>query len=320
MSDMSVAANRPVNWNVIFASARQRDVIEEKLAASDFAAERGGRVLALTSPMPAETRLNFESGFVLDALHGWAEPMALAPAEKIAYLSDPARRAELNELANQSKAFRGLARWERMRVGEVWKDENKHFEGRTIGEIAEERGVTPFDALCDLVIADDLKTGLYPRAGGTDDESWEYRGELWHDERTIIGASDAGAHLDLLATFNYSTSLLQSSRERQTISLEEAVHQLTDVPASLYGLTKRGRLEAGWHADVAVFDPDQVAPSPTEVRADLPGGAWRIYGQADGMKHVFVNGAEVVQGREFTDERPGTLLRAGRDTHGAAIR
>ena len=104
-----------------------------------------------------------------------------------------------------------------------------------------------------------------------------FRGELWGDERTVIGASDAGAHLDLLATFNYSTSLLESVRTRKLIDLPSAIQQLSDVPAQLYGLTERGRIEEGYHADIAVFDADSVAPSATEVREDLPGGAWRIY-------------------------------------------
>jgi N-acyl-D-aspartate/D-glutamate deacylase len=320
LTDMSHAANRQLNWNVVFPTARQRDVIEEKLRASDYAAERGARVIALTAPMPPETRLNFESGFVLDALDGWAEPMALDVQAKKELLSDPVRRAALNDAAQNSKTFRGLARWERIRVGETWKDEHRHLEGQTIGQIAEETGKTPFDALCDLVVADELKTGLYPPPGGTDDDSWAYRAELWHDERTIVGASDAGAHLDLLATFNFSTSLLESSRIRSSITLAEAIRQLTDVPARTYGLTDRGRLSEGWHADITVFDPSEVAPSPTEVREDLPGGAWRLYGQAEGIKHVFVNGTEVVTGKEFCEARPGTLLRAGRDTQGVPVR
>jgi hypothetical protein len=52
----------------------------------------------------------------------------------------------------------------------------------------------------------------------------------------------------------------------------------------------------------------------------LPGGAWRLYGQAEGIKHVFVNGTEVVTGKEFCEARPGTLLRAGRDTQGVPVR
>lgn len=314
LADMSVAADRPLNWNVIFANGRHRDVIDQKLAASNYAARQGGRVVALTAPMPAVSRLCFESGFLLDTLAGWAEPMALPPSEKMKLLADPQRRAELNDLAQQPSAFRGVARWERLTVGEVTKPELAHLEGRTIGEIADAQGTTPWDALCDLVVADDLKTGLYPRAAGDDPDSWTMREELWNDDRCVIGASDAGAHLDFLATFNYSTYLLAAARDREMLELEDAIHKLTDIPARLYGLAGRGRLAEGWHADVVVFDPDAVAPKPIEVREDLPGGAWRLYGEAEGVDTVLINGEVAVRDGAFTDARPGTLLRAGRDT------
>ena len=314
LTDMSVAADRPLNWNVIFANARQADVIEEKLQASNYAARQGGRVIALTAPMPAESRLCFESGFLLDTLHGWAGPMALPNQEKTALLADPVRRAKLNEDAQQPSAFRGIARWERLTVGEVKKDELKHFEGRSIGDIAEELGQTPWDALCEIVVADELKTGLYPPAAGDNDESWALRQALWNDDRCLIGASDAGAHLDFLATFNYSTYLLAAARDKKLMSLEAAVHKLTDVPARLYGLKHRGRIEQGWWADLVLFDPEKVAPEEIEVREDLPGGAWRLYGEAVGVRHVFINGEQAVADGQFTDSRPGTLLRSGRDT------
>tara|TARA_B100001245_G_scaffold31234_3_gene20107 strand:- start:2361 stop:3596 length:1236 start_codon:yes stop_codon:yes gene_type:complete len=314
LTDMSVAADRPLNWNVIFANARQADVIEEKLQASNYAARQGGRVIALTAPMPAESRLCFESGFLLDTLHGWAGPMALPNQEKTALLADPVRRAKLNEDAQQPSAFRGIARWERLTVGEVKKDELKHLEGRSIGDIAEELGHTPWDALCEIVVADELKTGLYPPAAGDNDESWALRQALWNDDRCLIGASDAGAHLDFLATFNYSTYLLAAARDKKLMSLEAAVHKLTDVPARLYGLKHRGRIEQGWWADLVLFDPEKVAPEEIEVREDLPGGAWRLYGEAVGVRHVFINGEQAVADGQFTDSRPGTLLRSGRDT------
>ena len=314
LTDMSVAADRPLNWNVIFANARQADVIEEKLQASNYAARQGGRVIALTAPMPAESRLCFESGFLLDTLHGWAGPMALPNQEKTALLADPVRRAKLNEDAQQPSAFRGIARWERLTVGEVKKDELKHLEGRLIGDIAQELGQTPWDALCEIVVADELKTGLYPPAAGDNDESWALRQSLWNDDRCLIGASDAGAHLDFLATFNYSTYLLAAARDKKLMSLEAAVHKLTDVPARLYGLKHRGRIEQGWWADLVLFDPEKVAPEEIEVREDLPGGAWRLYGEAVGVRHVFINGEQAVADGQFTDSRPGTLLRSGRDT------
>ncbi|HJL99318.1 MAG: amidohydrolase family protein [Acidimicrobiales bacterium] len=314
LTDMSVAADRPLNWNVIFANARQADIIEEKLQASDFAAEQGGRVIALTAPMPAESRLCFESGFLLDTLHGWSEPMALPNEEKLALLSDPERRNELNEDAQKPSAFRGVARWERLTVGEVTKEDLKHLEGRTIGDIAEEWGKTPWEVLCEIVVEDDLKTGLYPPAAGDNEESWALRQALWNDDRCLIGASDAGAHLDFLATFNYSTYLLAAARDRNLLSLESAVQKLTDVPARLYGLKDRGRIEEGWCADLVIFDADNVAPAEIEVREDLPGGAWRLYSEAVGVHHVFINGEQAVLDGQFTDARPGTLLRSGRDT------
>lgn len=314
LTDMSVAADKPLNWNVIFVNARQADLIEEKLQASDFAAQQGGRVIALTAPMPAESRLSFESGFLLDTLHGWLEPMALSNQQKLDLLSDPERRNKLNEDAQKPSAFRGVARWERLTVGEVSKEDLKHLEGRTIGDIAGELGKTPWETLCEIVVEDDLKTGLYPPAAGDNEESWALRQQLWNDERCLIGASDAGAHLDFLATFNYSTYLLAAARDRNLLSLESAVQKLTDVPARLYGLKDRGRIEDGWCADLVVFDPEKVAPADIEVREDLPGGAWRLYSEAIGVHHVFINGEQAVLDGQFTDARPGTLLRSGRDT------
>ena len=314
LTDMSVAADRPLNWNVIFANARQADVIQEKLRASDFAAQQGGRVIALTAPMPAESRLSFESGFLLDTLHGWSEPMALSNEEKLALLSDPERRNELNENAQKPSAFRGVARWERLTVGEVAKQDLKHLEGRSIGDIAEELGKTPWEALCEIVVEDDLKTGLYPPAAGDNEESWALRQDQWNDERCLIGASDAGAHLDFLATFNYSTYLLAAARDRNLLSLESAVQKLTDAPARLYGLKDRGRIEEGWCADLVIFDANKVAPAEIEVREDLPGGAWRLYSEAIGVHHVFINGEQAGLDGQFTDARPGTLIRSVRDT------
>jgi N-acyl-D-aspartate/D-glutamate deacylase len=98
------------------------------------------------------------------------------------------------------------------------------------------------------------------------------------------------------------------------VPLEEAVHLLTDVQARLYGIRDRGRLAEGGHADVVVFDEDRVGPGPVHTRHDLPAGAGRLYAEAEGIEHVLVNGTEIVRGGELTGERPGALLRSGRDT------
>ena len=319
---MSAAAQRTLNWNLIAPSTspQQMAVMENNLGAYEYAQARGGRIIALTVPCAIESRLNFESGFVFDALNGWREPMALPNDQKMALLSDAEQRRELDELAQGPSPMRGVAKWHNLTVGDVFSDENQQFLGRTIGEIAEEQGRSTFDTLCDIVVADDLRTGLLQPLRGNDDETWELRVKVWRDERTVLGGTDAGAHLDLLATFNATSVMLGNAvRQRQLLTWEEAVHHLADVPAHLYGIKDRGRLAEGYHADINLIDPTTVGARPTYAKHDLPGGAWRLYGEADGFDHVFVNGTEIVRNGEFTPARPGTLLRSGRDTAGTAV-
>jgi N-acyl-D-aspartate/D-glutamate deacylase len=150
---------------------------------------------------------------------------------------------------------------------------------------------------------------------GRSDEGWDVRAGIWRDDRTVLGGSDAGAHVDLMCHANYTTAVLgESVRDRGLLTLEEAVHQLADVPARLYGLRDRGRVTDGWHADLVVFDPADVGTGPTVAVHDLPGGGMRLTNEARGIAHVFVNGTEVVTGTEITGALPGTLLRSGVDT------
>jgi N-acyl-D-aspartate/D-glutamate deacylase len=315
MARMSLAANRPLNWNVLFVNAGRDDVTERLLGASDVAAERGARVLALTLPDAPSPRICFDNGFLLDTIPGWEKPMALPHDEKKAMLASREGRQALRDAATGGKAVFGLANWGIYVINECLTPDTRRFEGRTVADIAAELDKDPFDALLDIVVADDLMTGFgFPKSGDRD-EDWEARLAVWRDKRAIVGASDAGAHLDFLATFNYATALLgKAVRQRELLPIEEAVHLLTDVPARLYGVRDRGQLAPGWHADVVVIDPTTVAPGEVRMRFDLPGGAPRLYGDAIGIDHVLVNGAEIVDGGSFTDARPGTLLRSGRDT------
>ena len=315
MARMSSAANRPLNWNVLFVSAGNDAMVEHNLAGSDYAAAHGGRVLALTLPDAPSPRICFDNGFLLDTISGWQKPMALPHDEKKAMLASPAGRAALREAAGDGKGLVGIANWSIYVINETFAPENRQFEGRSVADIARDQDKDPLDALLDIVVADDLMTGFgFPR-GPERDEDWAARVKVWRDPRTIVGASDAGAHLDFLATFNYSTAMLgKAVRERGMLPLEEAIHMLTDVPARLYGLQGRGRLQEGWQADVVVLDPTTIGPQEVRMRFDLPTGAPRLFGGADGIEHVLVNGQEIVDHGEFTDARPGTLLRSGRDT------
>ena len=316
MTDMSVAANRPLNWNILQVYSANRDDVEHQLSIGDYAAERGGRVVALTLPDSFRMRLTLKTGFVLDLLPGWDRLMALADTDKLAMLKDPAGRAEMNRLAQTMNGpVRTLANWNTYTVAETFSEATRQYEGRTVGDIARERGVSDWDALCDIVVADNLLTAIRNPDRGADDASWSDRVKVFRDHRAIVGASDAGAHLDMIETFNYATTMLaRCVRERPLMPMEEAINLITDAPARLYGVRDRGRLAEGYHADVVVLDPGTIGPAPVYTKFDLPAGAGRIYGGAQGIKHVFVNGVCAVEGTEFTDARPGTLLRSGRDT------
>jgi N-acyl-D-aspartate/D-glutamate deacylase len=184
-----------------------------------------------------------------------------------------------------------------------------------VGDVAQATGKQPFDAMLDVALADDLRTSFMPPSSGDAPEDWQARGRAWLDDRTVVGASDAGAHLDMIDTFALSTQVLGNGvRRHGVVSLEEGVRQLTDVPARLYGLRDRGRVQTGMHADLVVFDPDAIDCGPTYTRFDLPAGAGRLYADASGIDHVLVGGVEIVQKGEHTGALPGTVLRSGRDT------
>ena len=318
LTDMSVAADRPLNWNLLGVSAANPAGHQRQLRASEVAAERGGRVVALTLPHAMKIRLSFLTGFVLDGLPGWRDTMHLPVPERLAALADPEVRRRLNDGAQSEEAgmLRGLANWARLIIVETFAPQNSVATGRSVGEVAAARGGEPFDTLLDIVIADELRTGLTPAPFGDDAADWRLRAEVWRSPHAVIGGSDAGAHLDMMCGAIYTTSLLgHGVREHQVVTLEEAVRLLTDVPARLYGLAERGRITPGWHADLVLFDPATIDHGPERTRYDLPAGAPRLVADAHGIASVLVGGVEVCRDGVATGALPGTVLRSGRDTH-----
>jgi N-acyl-D-aspartate/D-glutamate deacylase len=316
LTAISLLADRPVNWNVLGVSAMNPDGVWSQLAASSAAAARGATVVALTLPHTMQLRLSFEHGAILDGLPGWREVFALPATERMAALSDPDIRRRLDTGAQSEEAgiLRHLAVWDRLIFEETFAAENASAEGRTVGEVAAERGLEPFDALLNVVVADDLRTGLRPPIPESEAD-WVLRAETWQDPRAIVGGSDAGAHLDTMCGAVYSTSLLGDGvRARGLLSWEHAVRQLTDIPARLYGVRDRGRLVRGAFADIVAFDPESIGHGAVRTRDDLPGGASRLYAEAIGVEHVLVNGVPIVRQGSFTGATPGVLLRSGHDT------
>jgi N-acyl-D-aspartate/D-glutamate deacylase len=315
MIGMSARARRPLNWNILSVRAGNGEEVEAKLVIADQAQAAGAKVLGLAMPVTVGTRLNFASGFVLDMLPRWAKPMTLPLADKLALLSATAGRAELRASAAQDGPMRRWARWEDYVLYECFTDETARYEGQTVGAIAAAQGKDPFDALLDIAVADGLRTSFGREVGPDTAADWEARGRVLRDPRVIVGASDAGAHLDMVDTFSYTTKLHQQGvREFGVIDTEAAVHLLTQVPAELYGLRDRGVLREGAWADVVVFDEASVGCGPLHTRHDLPGGASRLFAESTGVQQVLVNGVPIVVHGQVTGELPGGVVRSGRDT------
>ncbi|MCS5676642.1 MAG: amidohydrolase family protein [Acidimicrobiales bacterium] len=314
MAAMSLAAGRSLNWNVLTVDSARPEAFRNQVSACERVAERGGRAVALTMPILVGMTMHFHSFCALYKLPDWEKVMALPVDEKKARLADPEVRRFLEGRAASPEAgvFSRLTGWGRYRVGETFSEENAGLEGQLVGDIARERGQRDFYTLLDIVMADDLRTVLWP--GPTDDDpaSWLMRQTVWDHEHVMIGGSDAGAHLDRMAGASYPTEWLADCLRGQGLaSLEQAVAHMTDIPARYFGLAGRGQIAKGFHADLVVFDPDTIGAGELRLRHDLPGESPRLYASAEGIHKVFVNGALAVEDGEVTGSLPGVVLRSG---------
>ncbi len=317
LSRLSASADRPLNWNVLTIDSREPDRVPRQLGAGDRAAEVGGRLVALTMPVGVPMNMSFLNFCALWLLPGWKDVMERPVPERIEKLRDGDTRVWMLEraLSQEAGVFRRLADFGDYRLGDVYSEENEPLRGRVVREIAAERGKSSFGTLLDIVIADDLRTVLWPVPKDDDGASWELRRQVWNDPRAMIGGSDAGAHLDRMCGAPYTTRFLGDClRGRKLVSLERAVQLITSEPAALFGLRDRGVLREGALADVVVFDPDTIDAEEATLVRDLPGDSARLTAGSRGIVTVLVNGTVIVEDGKATGATPGTVLRSGRDT------
>jgi len=319
MATMSAVANRPVNWNTPLVNKATPELYRRQLAATDAAKAQGGRVVPLYMPQNGPIQQDFLHGYVFRALPGWGWVFDLDGPERVKALADPGTRAELRaalDAETQGLAVTMRGAWGRYRVNDVRPPELAHLEGRRISDLARENGTTDFDAVLDVAVAARLEVGFVRDTHDADDDWWQAaRIDVLKDPRVVLGASDAGAHTDMLVGADFPTRCLaELVRERGVFTLEELVHQFTDVPARLYGLTGRGRIEPGAWADLVIFDPATVGAGPLRTAHDLPAGASRLLTEPEGVHEVLVAGETLVTGGRATPARPGRVLRSGRDS------
>ena len=163
------------------------------------------------------------------------------------------------------------------------------------------------DAFLDLVVEEALATSFRNSQAGGDNEAMA---AMLGSPYTMIGLSDAGAHVVFEAGYGYSSVVLGHwVREERVLTLEEAVRKLSFMQASVYGLHDRGLLRPGMAADVVVFDPDTIAAEETDETHDLPGGLMRLRQLARGVDYTIVNGQTLMEGGEHTGAYPGRVMR-----------
>ncbi|MET9081016.1 D-aminoacylase [Streptomyces sp. NPDC004237] len=322
-AEMSAAAGRPLNWNVLTVDAAVPERVPRQLQASERARKAGGRVVALTMPILTPMNMSLGTFCALNLIPGWGPILGLPVPERIEKLRDPDVRAEMLERAQSKEAgvFRRLANFGRYVIGDTYSEANAGLSGRVVRDIAQERGQDPFHTLVEICAADDLRTVLWPMPTDNDPASWALRAETWQHEDVMLGGSDAGAHLDRMCGAPYTTRFLGDClRGRKLLGLEQAVKMLTDDPARLFGLRERGRIAEGWHADLVLFDPERIAAGQATLVHDLPGDSPRLDSKAIGVRAVWVNGVEAIRDDVVSGAVPGKVLRSGRDTRTVSTR
>jgi N-acyl-D-amino-acid deacylase len=183
-------------------------------------------------------------------------------------------------------------------------DTLRYLTGKTLGDVARMRGTTPEETAMDLVVQDSSRVlTVYFLMS---EEIVKKQIALPY----MSFGSDAGSLAPVKpftnhnphprAYGNFARLLGKYVREEKIISLEQAIHRLTSLPASNLKIKKRGKLEIGNYADVVIFDANKIIDKAT---FDEP------HQFAEGMVHVFVNGTQVLREGVHTNAKPGRFVR-----------
>ena len=322
-----------------FAMTRQIAVLEQgELELLDFMLEESGRPVTLialfdrddlpealrttmrklqpmiakgarpqTSPLPLTRELVMRSPFAFAAFPSWKRLFVdtSKEAQRAVYADASFRSAFRKDLESPAS----FADWARITLHEVKTPGLKKLEGKTVAEIAKDRGVDGVDALLDVTLEDDLENEFTVQSWNTRVDRMR---ELLNDKSVLLGLGDGGAHLDMLCDSGYPTYVLGTwVRERKVLALEEAVRRMTSDPADFYGIKDRGRIAPGMAADVVIFDPAKVGMAGRAERLhDLPGGGKRMVKRSSGIEYTLVNGEVVWEKGALTGARAGKVLRS----------
>jgi len=308
LRDLAVDTGVPVTWGM-FSMRAAPDHWRAYFDLLDETARAGGRMFAQVHSRALSVLLSFETRLPWDRLPEWRELRRRPLADQQAALRDPALRRKLVAAVNEGDLGARRVGAEARRPDYEWLFLMEQPTGphRSVAEIARERGVDAVEAMLQLALERDLRCFfVQPLAN----ENQDHVLEMMRHPRSVVTFSDSGAHVSQIMDSSLQTHVLAYwVRQRQALTLEEAVRMLSFEPASAWGLHERGLLREGLAADVIVFDPERVAPLMPEVVDDLPAGARRLRQKATGFRASIVNGAVMLRDGEHTGALPGRLLR-----------
>jgi N-acyl-D-amino-acid deacylase len=268
----------------------------------------GADVWPQVSVRPLMFQMNMIEPFPLQMVPAFRDLMGKSVEEKLTSYRDPEWRRHAQEEVDNGKFFR--PRWNTFAVAETAA--HSELLGRPLDEVAEERGVNALDVMLDVAASENLETRFSSVLANDDEDGIAF---LLQQEGMLLGLSDAGAHVSQLCDACAPTDLLgRWVREKQVLPLETAVRKLTGEPADVYSMTDRGYIRPGAVADLAVFDPETVAPGPLRRVRDFPADGERLVADCpSGMSHVVVGGTPIrVEGKAVEEglaAKPGKLLR-----------
>jgi N-acyl-D-aspartate/D-glutamate deacylase len=303
IAKLAELSGRPLLWNVVLAFDDKPELHRSRLAWLKMIHEQGIPVYGQGVTTDAGFTFSFDEWNLFDEVECWREATTGTIDERLAKLSDPARRPALRA----NRPWITLQSIERISIVETFAAETKRFVNETIGDVAEELGRHPVDVLLDIACADRLQAVFFSLPPNAGIEGFR---DLMLDPWVIPGVSDGGAHTRFLTAGRYPTdTILRAVRDNDILSLEDVHWKLSALPASCAGFRDRGTLEEGKAADVVVYDFDRLAIGPIEKVHDFPAGEWRRVQRAEGYRYVLVNGEVTIDEDRETGIPAGRLLR-----------
>jgi N-acyl-D-aspartate/D-glutamate deacylase len=249
----------------------------------------------------------FEDWNLFDDSDSWREVTTGTTEERKKKLADPSLRHGLK--TNLPREGLITSFFDQIVITQVIDEKLRHLEGLTLRKAGERDGKDPVDVMCDLAVADNLKTEFFAPAINRDPALMK---EIIDYPYITFGVSDGGAHTKFLTAGRYPTEgIVSFVRERGWMTLEDIHWRLSALPAFCAGFKDRGFLREGAPADIVIYDFEKLGVGPVEIVHDLPGNEWRRVQRAEGYRHILVNGAVTFTDGECTQATPGKLLRHG---------